>query len=177
MTPAAFAYLWGFRAISEASTGILLDVAIVTGALLFVLAIFGTARQAWKRKPVAVVCLIMLALSLVLFGTRSEFGLFKIAMYFQPFLLGVMVLTWDDLRDRSVGSAFCADVCWLAALALVIGFGARGQLVLHGSKHGTGRKWINRNTLCVQQRAHFATQESAVLPWHHHLRHLESSAR
>jgi hypothetical protein len=137
MTPAAFSYLWGFRAISDTPRGIFLDVAIVAGALLFVLAMAGTARQAWKRKPVAVVCLVMLALSLVLFRTGSEFGLFKIAMYLQPFLLGVTVLTWFDLRARSAGSAFSRSLL-VGALALVIGFGTRAQVVYTVRSMGLG---------------------------------------
>ena len=41
MTPAAFAYLWGFRAISEAPVGIGLDIGIVAGALVFGIAVCG----------------------------------------------------------------------------------------------------------------------------------------
>ncbi|HWF46474.1 MAG TPA: hypothetical protein VG168_05670 [Bryobacteraceae bacterium] len=127
MTPAAFAYLWGFRAISEAPRGIGLDVAIVAGALLWGVALFGAGWHTWKGRPVAIVCLIMMALSLVLFRTRSEFGLYKIAMYLQPFLVGVIVLTWYELRDRA-GRSGAFRVLLVAGLALVIGFGARGQL-------------------------------------------------
>ncbi|HEX4231401.1 MAG TPA: hypothetical protein VHZ07_22210 [Bryobacteraceae bacterium] len=127
MTPAAFAYLWGFRAISEAPQGIFLDIGIVAGALIFGIAVFGAAWHAWKRMPAAIVCLIMMALSVILFRNRSEFGLYKIAMYLQPFLLGVMVLTWYEVRDRVSGSKI-ARVLLVAGLALAIGFGARGQL-------------------------------------------------
>jgi hypothetical protein len=137
MTPAAFAYLWGFRAISEASTGIFLDVAIIAGALLFLLAIVGAVWHAWKRRPVAIVCLIMLALSLVLFGTGSEFGLFKIAMYLQPFLLALMVLTWYDLRALA-GRSGAARMLLAAGLALIIGFGARAQLFYTVRSMGLG---------------------------------------
>jgi hypothetical protein len=127
MTPAAFAYLWGFRAISEASRGILLDISIVAGALVFGAAIFGAAWQTWRRKPVAIICLIMMALSLVLFRTQAEFGMYKIAMYLQPFLAGVVVLTWDDLRTRTARGSYTRALLFIG-LALLIGFGARGQL-------------------------------------------------
>lgn len=126
MTPAAFAYLWGFRAISEGSRGILLDIGVVAGALVFSVAIFGAVWQTWRRRPVAIVCLIMMVLSLVLLRTRSEFGMYKIAMYLQPFLAGVVVLTWDDLRTRTDRGSY-ARALLFAGLALVIGFGARGQ--------------------------------------------------
>ncbi len=137
MTPAAFAYLWGFRGISEASRGIFLDLGIVAGALVFGMAIFGAAWHTWRRRPVAIVCLIMMALSLVLFGTHSEFGMYKIAMYMQPFLAGVVVLTWDDLRTRAARWSY-ARALLVAGLALVIGFGARGQLFYTVRSMGLG---------------------------------------
>lgn len=137
MTPAAFAYLWGFRAVSEPPRGILLDIAILAGALLFGAAIFGAARHAWRRRPVAIVCLIMIALSLVLFRNGSEFGLYKIAMYLQPFLIGVMILVWHDLRDRA-GKSPTAGALLVAGLALVIGFGAHGQLFYTVRSMGLG---------------------------------------
>jgi hypothetical protein len=137
MTPAAFAYLWGFRAISETPRGMLFDIGIIAGALLFGVALFGAAWQTWRRSPVAIVCLIMLALSLVLFTTQSEFGLYKIALYLQPFLAGVMVLTWDALRARASGSAL-ARTLLAAGLALAIGFGARGQLFYTVRSMGLG---------------------------------------
>jgi hypothetical protein len=137
MTPAAFAYLWGFRAISETPRGMLFDIGVIAGALLFGLALFGAAWQTWLRMPVAIVCLIMLALSLVLFRTHSEFGLYKIALYLQPFLAGVMVLTWVELRARAARSAL-VRILLVAGLALVIGFGARGQLFYTVRSMGLG---------------------------------------
>jgi hypothetical protein len=137
MTPAAFAYLWGFRAISEAPRGIGLDMGIVAGALLLGLAVFGAAWHAWERRPVAIICLIMMALSMVLFRNGSEFGMYKIAMYLQPFLLGVMVLTWYDLRHRAGGSNI-TRMMLVAALALVIGFGTRSQFFYSIRSMGLG---------------------------------------
>jgi hypothetical protein len=137
MTPAAFAYLWGFRAISEDSRGILLDIGVVAGALLFSLAIFGAAWQTWRRRPVAIICLIMMILSLVLLRTRAEFGMYKIAMYLQPFLAGVVVLAWDDLRTRTARGSY-ARALLFTGLALVIGFGARGQLLYTVRSLGLG---------------------------------------
>lgn len=137
MTPAAFAYLWGFRAISEVPRGILLDIGIVAGALFFALAIAGAVWYTWKRQPVAIVCLIMIALSFDLFGAGSEFGMYKIAMYLQPFLLGVMILTWSDLRRRAARSRL-AGMLLAAGLVLAIGAGARGQLFYTVRSMGVG---------------------------------------
>ena len=53
----------------------------------------------------------MIALSLVLFRNNSEFGMYKIAMYLQPFLLGVMSLTWYEMFDRAADRVLFA-CCW-----------------------------------------------------------------
>jgi len=136
MTPAAFAYMWGFRAISEAYRVFLIDMSIVAGALLFGVAMAGAVWYTWKRQPVAIVCLLMMALSFALFHAGLEFGLYKIAMYLQPFLLGVTILTWSGLRRR-VTRRF-AGALLIAGLAGVIALGARAQLFYTVRSMGVG---------------------------------------
>jgi hypothetical protein len=126
MTPGAFAYLWGFWGISEAPVGIGLDLSIVSGALLLLIVLIGSLVYAWKLRPVAFFCPIMLALALVLFARGVEFGVYKLAMYVQPFLIGSIALILYGFWDAAPRSVFRRALL-ASALVAVIGFGARSQ--------------------------------------------------
>ena len=71
----------------------------------------------------------------MLLHAGSEFGVYKIAMYLQPFLLGVVVLTWDDLRRRFTGRFRGAAGCRAGIGDRV---GARGQLFYTVRSMGLG---------------------------------------
>ena len=127
MTPAGFAYLWGFRSLIQAPSGSLLDFAVVAGVILFIAAICAAFWLAWREEPVAFVFLIMAAVSVGLFRGRLDFGLYKIAMYMQPFLLGTVAIAWSRVFDR-IKNRTALPVVWIAALAAVIGWGTYTQL-------------------------------------------------
>lgn len=127
LTPAGFAYLWGFRSLIQAPSGSLLDFAIVAGAILLVAAICAALWLAWREEPVAFVFLIMAALSVGLFRGRMDFGLYKIAMYMQPFLLGTVVVAWSRLFVR-FRKRRAIRIVWVGALTAMIGWGMYTQV-------------------------------------------------
>jgi hypothetical protein len=120
MTPGAFAYLWGFLAIAQRETGPLVDVGAILGAILFVIAMAAAVRYVWKGRPVAYTLLVMEIAALQLFRMRSDFGLYKIAMYIQPFLLGTMSILlisafrrWHGRSRRIILAAVaCSVIAW-----------------------------------------------------------------
>ncbi len=78
-----------FYAISQPPFGRLLDAGIISGGILLLLATISSLRQAWRAYPAAIVYLVMSVVGVQLFRVRNDFGAYKIAMYVQPFLLGV----------------------------------------------------------------------------------------
>ncbi len=94
LLPSGFANLWGFLPMAASMSHPLLDVNIVFGAALFLFCLLSAIWQAWRGYASAVLFLIMGGLSMQLFRTRADFGLYKIAMYMQPFLIATAVLGW-----------------------------------------------------------------------------------
>ena len=127
LTPAGFAHLWGFLAIGQAPVGFALDVGIIVGMILFVSTLSAAVWQAWRGEPVAVVCLVMAVLMIQLFRQGGDFGLFKLAMYIQPFLIGTLVVSWVDLSP-GVRRSPASRMLWMLPLAILVGFGMRAQI-------------------------------------------------
>ena len=101
LVPSGLANLWGFLALSQARfPEPWLSLAIAAGALLLILAAAATAWQTWLGQPIAALAAVLLAMSVFLFIRRNDFGLFKLAMYLQPFVLGVLVTAWLRLAGR-----------------------------------------------------------------------------
>jgi len=126
LTPAGFAHLWGFLGIGQLPSGLAVDVGIIVGAILFALTVPAGLWLALRGQPVAFVYLVMTALMLYLFGIRADFGLFKIAMYIQPFLIGTLLVSWEELFTR-LGRSTVSRVLWILPLVALIGFGMRAQ--------------------------------------------------
>jgi hypothetical protein len=89
---------------------------ILLGALLLLAGALATGWQARRREPAALLGGVMLAVGLVLFLKRDAFGLFKLAMFIQPFLLGAVALAACALFRRRALQA--APLLLLAALGL-----------------------------------------------------------
>lgn len=102
LTPAGFAYLFGLYPIHYRPVGPLLDAGIVIGFLFFFLVVAGVVRAAWRGDPSASIALIMLGLFVQLFISRADFGLFKLAMYIQPFAVGAVVPLAESKFSRLI---------------------------------------------------------------------------
>ena len=68
------------------------SLCIVSGALLLMSVAAAAVWGAWQGKPAAIMTLVMLAFAWYLFRDQADFGLFKLAMYIQPFILGTAVI-------------------------------------------------------------------------------------
>lgn len=91
LIPSGFAAVWGLR--HYVSTfGSDASVAIAAGMALSLGATAGAAWMALRREPTAAITVVMLGLVPALFSASSGFGMYKIAMYLQPFLLPTTVL-------------------------------------------------------------------------------------
>lgn len=95
--PSAF---WGFQLFYLPPAEPLLSISIITGALLLLVSVVFVLHQSWKRTPVALIAFAMLAVGAYLFIRRSDFGLFKLTMFIQPFIIGALVIGWLQLTRR-----------------------------------------------------------------------------
>jgi hypothetical protein len=100
LVPSGFGNFWGFLPIGRQAPAGIVNVAIAAGMVLFAVCAAGAVWQAWRGRPAPTVCVIMLALSVELFRKQNDFGIFKLAMYLQPFFLSSAVLSWFGVIRR-----------------------------------------------------------------------------
>jgi hypothetical protein len=116
LLPSGLADLWGLAAIGDPPGEPWLSAGTVAGAVLLLLAGAAAVRAARKGHPAGAVVLVMLAAGLVLRLREDGFGLFKLAMFAQPFLLAAVVSEWWGLVRRPL--ARWAPLLLLAAAGL-----------------------------------------------------------
>lgn len=102
LVPGGLANLWGFQHITVLSYEPWLSLTILAGVALLIAAVAGAAWMAWRGSPVACFALVMVAVGFYLFHQRTGFGMFKLSMFIQPFLLGAVALAWCALVRRPV---------------------------------------------------------------------------
>lgn len=103
LMPTGAANLWGVFRISEVPREPWLSLGILLGSVLCVLGLLAVAWMTWRRQPAAAVALVMIGVAALLFWKREGFGLFKLAMFVQPFLAGAVAAAWFRLtRHRGV---------------------------------------------------------------------------
>ena len=97
LIPSGLAHLWGFYPIGPPLDGPALSICIGAGGVLLIATTIGALNQAWRGNIVAIMCVVMLGLAVKLFGSQMDFGLYKIAMYIQPYLIGTALISWFAL--------------------------------------------------------------------------------
>lgn len=100
LIPSGLANFWGMYPINAPGPEPWLSLAVVAGAVLLGIALLTSLWQTKAGHPVAIMSLVMLALATQLFLHKSDFGLFKLVMFIQPFLIGTMVTAWLRLMPR-----------------------------------------------------------------------------
>jgi hypothetical protein len=93
LIPSGLAVLWGFQRVDSLGPEPLLSLSIVAGAALLIITSAAALRLAWRGEPAAAFVIVMVALSIRLFLGRADFGLFKLAMFVQPFLLATLAIS------------------------------------------------------------------------------------
>jgi len=130
LLPSGLAHLWGFYPIGDTLSGAFLSVATVAGAALLVMTCVWSFLRAWEGEAVGVMCAIMIAVGVYCFFVNADFALYKLAMYIQPFLIGVAVLSWfrlcAHLRQIRFWS-WAGRPLLFGPLVLVIGAGLTAQ--------------------------------------------------
>ncbi|MFN8419822.1 MAG: hypothetical protein U0528_11375 [Anaerolineae bacterium] len=92
LQPTGFANLWGLQSISRLPAEPWLSLTIIAGGLLLTIVCGASLWLAWRGYPTASISVVMLAFAALLFIRQSGFGLFKLAMFSQPFLVGTITV-------------------------------------------------------------------------------------
>ena len=127
LKPIGLAVLWGFQTFNNRWPEPLASMAILAGAVMLAAAFAATVWQAYRRTPVALVGLVIFGLAARFFVANSDFGLFKLAFFIQPFMLATLAVAWVALVKRPI-----LRVAPLVALALS-GLGAQAYYTLRSS--------------------------------------------
>jgi hypothetical protein len=90
LVPSGIPALWGLIPIATELSDTFVSAAIVGALFISLWLLRSIARQLATRSAPAAVAAIMLLTSLVLFFRNNDFGLFKLAMFFQPFMITVV---------------------------------------------------------------------------------------
>lgn len=100
LVPAGLANLWGLAPLGVPVPEPRLSLVILAGAGLIVVVLGCAGVLALRRVPVAVPCVVGAVMAAGLGAIKSGFGLFKLAMFMQPFLLGTLAIACACNRSR-----------------------------------------------------------------------------
>ncbi|HEV7301549.1 MAG TPA: hypothetical protein VGN72_19450 [Tepidisphaeraceae bacterium] len=92
LLPSGLANLWNLQMIATLPLEPFLSLTILTGLIATVAVVLLGARLAWRGEATATVMVVMFVVGVQLFQGRSAFGLYKLAMFLQPFMLGVVAI-------------------------------------------------------------------------------------
>ena len=131
LMPSGLANLWGFAPVEKYNQP-LLGAWIIVGAVLLFFVVVKAIGRIRRDEPADILLLVMAAVGAYLFYKKAGFGLFKLAMFIQPFLISSLVLAWFETARRRVGltgpaSAFRSAIL-MAPLALIAGMGIHSQI-------------------------------------------------
>jgi hypothetical protein len=138
LVPSGLANLWGLIPIGSTASATDLNWCIALGMVLLLAAMVGSAWQAWKGEPAAVFSVVMLAVSFRLFAGSGDYGLHKLAMYIQPFLLSSMVLAWFQFSRRVSANVAIKRLVQFVPIVLVAALGLRAQHIYVERSSGEG---------------------------------------
>lgn len=115
LLPSGLSALFGFHPLPALLPEPWGSVFIAMGAVLLLAAGAGALIMAWRREPIGGLLLVCLAMWVVLFRQANDFGLYKLSMYLQPALLGVLAWVWArGTRFRAARAALgVAYVAWV----------------------------------------------------------------
>ncbi len=97
LVPSGLATLWGFQSVVSLTSEPWLSLSILLGGVLLLTAVFAAFYGALRGYSAGTMTLVMLGATVTLFSKHFDFGLYKLAMYLQPFMIPTLVLFWLDL--------------------------------------------------------------------------------
>ncbi|HEY9642528.1 MAG TPA: hypothetical protein V6C57_18730, partial [Coleofasciculaceae cyanobacterium] len=158
LMPSGLANLLSLLQISHFPKEPWLSMAIALGAFLLVTAICVSLFLTRWGVPIASLTLVMLSVGLVLFWRENDFGLFKLAMFIQPFLVGTLVVWWVSTIQRPL-------VKLLPLLLLGMISLSTQQLGYVESSRGVGKSIVEiPNASKVKINTEFQTLLSSIPP-------------
>lgn len=129
LLPSGLANLWGLMPIGGdwlgSSRGQKVSAVLIFSAVLTAWLLLGFARSVRRASAATAVFVVMAALGVVLFLGKRDFGLFKLAMYMQPFLI---VMIAERLLDG--GSRYRGATIGIATIAVFLALASQGTYVL-----------------------------------------------
>lgn len=111
LVPSGIPALFGIIPIAGDYHGLELSGAIAAGLLTLAWTVYKVLSQAKAGSPASAIALVMLLLWVILFARNNDFGLFKLSMYIQPFLITTVayaLATWQYPQQRWL--AFCVII-------------------------------------------------------------------
>lgn len=107
MVPSGIAAFWGITPIAGAIHEPLISLSIAVGLMLFYwLGWFVLPKQLKRNDVPAIMLSVMMVMGFLLFYRNNDFGLFKLSMFAQPFLIGVLAIelrrsNWTNFSQAS----------------------------------------------------------------------------
>ncbi len=92
LVPSGLGAIWGLLPYVALGEGRWVRVAVTIGGMLSLVAVVAVVQRSLQREPSALIAAIMMTLGVMMFLGISGFGMLKIAMYLQPFLLSTMTV-------------------------------------------------------------------------------------
>jgi uncharacterized membrane protein YphA (DoxX/SURF4 family) len=123
MIPSGPVYFWGLFSVGDQLPDDLWLSVLVAGALVLS-ALVGVllVRSLLRRQAPAVISVVMAVVFFGLFRNHSGFGMYKLAMYCQPFILTAVVVGWISMWRRRWVQVIPLLVLGLAGLRAHLGY-------------------------------------------------------
>lgn len=100
LLPSGLAQFWGISPFNVIPPEPILSVGIVFGGFLLIISVLVSLREAFHGVPIAFVSAGMFGAAAVLAFKESDYGLFKISMFIQPFLIPTLVGGWMRFTEK-----------------------------------------------------------------------------
>lgn len=100
LMPSGLANLWGLQKLTSLLPEPMLSTSILLGGLLLLVGAVASTVLTWRGQPAATLFAVMVASCIPLFIQRAGFGLYKLAMFIQPFMLATLVVGWLGVVRR-----------------------------------------------------------------------------
>lgn len=123
LVPAALSAVWGLKLLPASNADRWLGLSIAVAIVLLVGITAFALRSLRRNVATAFVVVMLLVLGLYLYSQESDFGLFKLYMYAQPFLIALVAVGIGQVTSRRIRAG------------VLVGFGLLVLLNLHTTLH------------------------------------------
>jgi hypothetical protein len=118
LVPGGLAGTTGLQALPAGPGAPGLDLSILVSVVLLLAAVGASALSAWRGGAAGIVVVVQSVLAATLYARRADLGLYKLAMYAQPFLAAAIAAWIGGLRRPAARVLAAAPLLPLAVAAL-----------------------------------------------------------